>query len=229
MTDEIDEMDYSELDDHNKLMQKLTEVVEAAEELFNKYNPETTISVHNTSQTAHSDIRNSVSGVQTSVNNLKNTFDTTIESVKLDYSEKITKIETTINTLVSSDGGVAYASKAKYNNSGYELSDNILTDVEYNTATNVVSLTKISGTKTSFKLTEATTSTNGLMTSTDKSNLSSAITDISSIQIGIQQISDKQKPVTDDEITDMAKAAWNDTEPASWIQSGYIPWKNTNE
>ena len=74
---------YQELEDHNRLMEKLTEVIKAAEELFNKYDP-AVISTHNTSSTAHADIRNSISAVQVSVTNLKTTVNESIESVKSD-------------------------------------------------------------------------------------------------------------------------------------------------
>lgn len=220
---------YQELEEHNKLMEKLDEVVKAAYELFNLYDPNV-ITTHNESSTAHPDIRESVSKVQVSVTNLKKTFDASIDEVKSDYTDKISKVENTINTLVGEDGGVSFAKKAQYNNSGYELTDTIVKDIAYNTSTNTISYTRINDKKGSFAINKVSSTVSGLMTPDDKSKLDSAASDISALQVNITQIASNQTAVTDDEVDDMAVAAWSPDSTVNnnltWNDSSYSPFTN---
>ena len=218
---------YQELEDHNRLMEKLTEVIKAAEELFGKYDP-AVINTHNNSSTAHADIRNSVSTVQLSVTNLKSTVDSTIDSVKSDYTDKIAKVESTINKLIGDDGGVAFANRAKYNANNYELTDDILTDLTFNDTSNVFAITRLDGDKSSFSLKKVTTTTDGLMSTTDKNNLDTAVSNISAIQVNISNIESKQVAITDSEIESIG----NDTlwpHGRCWNDSSWTPWQNRNE
>ena len=180
-----DTQDYQELDDHNRLMEKLTEVIESAKELLGRYDPEAItviVDTHNTSTKAHADIREKISTVEVSVTNLENSVNETIKSVKADYNSKISDVESSIENIIDGDGSVAYANRAKYNANNNELTDKIMSDLTFNSSTNVFALTRIDGTKSSFDLKNATTSTNGLMASTDKTALNTAVSDISTLK-----------------------------------------------
>lgn len=220
---------YQELEEHNKLMEKLNDVVKAAYELFNLYDP-AVVTTHNNSSTAHPDIRDSISKVQVSVTNLKKAHDTSIEEVKSDYTDKISKVENTINSLINEDGGVAFAKKAQYNNNGYELVDTIVKDIAYNSSTNTVSYTRINNKKGSFAINKVSSTVPGLMTPDDKTKLDSAASDISALQVNITKIESNQEAVTDTEVEKMAQDAWSpDTtvnNNITWVDKGYVAFRN---
>lgn len=194
-------MSILQQDQIDKLMQRVKELIAAADDLFQRYDP-TAVSTHNTSETSHVDIRRTLKEIKGQITESgsanKEYIDQQIEKV----NQAIGKVQDSITDFVSGTTTVKNAehaktadsaTKASTNINGHSLVDQIIKNVAIDN-NGTLTITKIDGGTYTVKIKLATTTTDGLMSKTDKVKMDKLVTiNASHTAAGYMAAADKTK------------------------------------
>ena len=208
-------MSILQQDQIDKLMQRVKELIAAADDLFQRYDP-TAVSTHNTSETSHVDIRRTLKEIKGQITESgsanKEYIDQQIEKV----NQAIGRVQDSITDFVSGTTTVKNAehaktadsaTKASTNINGHSLVDQIIKNVAIDN-NGTLTITKIDGGTYTIKIKLATTTTDGLMSKTDKVKMDKLVTtNASHTAAGYMTAADKTKldALTLDEATTAKK------------------------